>query len=197
MVRKKTLRDYQLVVVPGGFSYGDYLRAGALARFSPVMDALQAYTERKGLILGICNGFQILLEAKLLPGAMQRNKTLKFICRDVYLRVERNDTPFTLLYKKGDVLRVPIAHAEGNYYAPDTVIRAAEDDGQVVFRYTDEHGNATEPANPNGSINNIAGVCSADAAILAMMPHPERASDRLLGSEDGRKLFLSIKKALR
>ncbi len=194
---KKTLKQYQLIVVPGGFSYGDYLRAGALARFSPVMDALRAYSENNGLVLGICNGFQILLEASMLPGSMQKNKTLKFICRDVHVRVERNNMPFTMLYKKGDVLRIPIAHAEGNYYAPEQTLKTLEGNDQVVFRYVDEKGRVSEDANPNGSVYGIAGLCNAGGNILAMMPHPERASDKLLGSEDGRKLFLSIKKALK
>ncbi len=192
----RTLRQYQLIVVPGGFSYGDYLRAGALARFSPVMEALRAYTDKQGLVLGICNGFQILLEAMMLPGAMQRNNSLKFICRDVHIRVERNDTPFTLLYKRGDVLTIPIAHAEGNYYGSEQTLASLEQNRQVVFRYTDAGGRATAHANPNGSLNNIAGLCSTAGNILAMMPHPERASDRVLGSDDGKKIFLSIKKAL-
>ncbi len=194
---RKTLRDYQIVLVPGGFSYGDYLRAGALARFSPVMEALREYADRGGLVLGICNGFQVLLEASMLPGAMQKNKTLRFICREIHVRVERSDTPFTLLYRKGEVLSIPIAHAEGNYYASDETLRHIEDNGQVVFRYVDEKGGVTAAANPNGSVNSIAGLCSAGRNILAMMPHPERAADRLLGSEDGTRLFLSIKKALR
>ncbi|MGC8579193.1 MAG: phosphoribosylformylglycinamidine synthase subunit PurQ [bacterium] len=193
---RKSLKDYQLVVIPGGFSYGDYLRAGALARFSPIMETIKRYIEKKGLVLGICNGFQILLEAMILPGAMLRNTTLKFICRDVYIRVERTDTPFTSLYKKGEVIRIPIAHAEGNYYGNSQTIDQIERKKQVVFRYVDEHGNPTEYSNPNGSINNIAGICNADGNVLAMMPHPERASEMLLGSEDGKRIFVSIKKAL-
>ncbi len=192
----KTLRNYQLIVIPGGFSYGDYLRAGALARFSPVMEALKKYTEEKGLVLGICNGFQILLEAMMLPGAMQRNNTLKFICRDVYIRVERTDTPFTLLYKKGEVLRIPIAHADGNYYGSEQTLASLEKNKQIVFRYVDTTGKATVQSNPNGSLSNIAGLCNSPANILAMMPHPERASEGILGSDEGRKIFLSIKKAL-
>ena len=194
---KRSLRGYQLVLIPGGFSYGDYLRAGALARFSPVMEALRDYSDRGGMVLGICNGFQILLEASMLPGAMQKNKTLRFICRDVTVRVERNDTPFTLLYRKGEVLRIPIAHADGNYYASRESLRHIEEDDRVVFRYVDRMGRPTQEANPNGSVNDIAGMCNAGGNILAMMPHPERASDKLLGSDDGRKLFLSIKKALK
>jgi len=193
---KKTLKRYQLIVIPGGFSYGDYLRAGALARFSPVMDALKAYIYNGGLVLGICNGFQILLEASVLPGAMQKNKTLRFICRDVYIRVEKNDTPFTLLYKKGDVLKIPVAHAEGSYYAPEQTVKNIENNKQVVFRYAGEGNKAAREANPNGSVNNIAGISNLHGNILAMMPHPERASDKLLGSDDGKKIFLSIKKAL-
>lgn len=193
---ERSLSGYQLILIPGGFSYGDYLRAGALARFSPAMDALKNYSEKGGLVLGICNGFQILLEASILPGAMQKNKTLKFICRDVHIRVERNDTPFTMFYKKGEVLRIPIAHAEGNFYASEQSLKHIEDDGQVVFRYVDEKGRVTEEANPNGSLNGIAGMCNTNSNILAMMPHPERAADRLLGSEDGKRIFMSIKKAL-
>lgn len=193
---KKTLKRYQLIVIPGGFSYGDYLRAGALARFSPVMDALRTYIYNGGLVLGICNGFQILLEASALPGAMQKNKTLRFICRDVYIRVEKNDTPFTLLYKKGDILKIPIAHAEGSYYAPDQTLKSIKNNKQVVFRYVGEGNKAVREANPNGSVNNIAGISNLQGNILAMMPHPERASDKLLGSDDGKKIFLSIKKAL-
>lgn len=192
----KTLRKYQLIVIPGGFSYGDYLRAGALARFSPVMEALREYTEKKGLVLGICNGFQILLEAMMLPGAMQRNNTLKFICKDVQVRVERNDTPFTLLYKKGDRIQIPIAHAQGNYYGSEQTLASLEEQNQIVFRYCDASGNTTEQSNPNGSLHNIAGLCNSEATILAMMPHPERASDSTLGNDEGRKIFLSIKKAL-
>jgi phosphoribosylformylglycinamidine synthase len=193
---KKTLKGYQLIIIPGGFSYGDYLRAGALARFSPVMDALKQYIDNRGLVLGICNGFQILLEARLLPGAMLKNNTLKFICKDVYIKVERNDTPFTFLYKRGDIIKLPIAHAEGNYYATKQVLDTVEEHNQIVFRYVDKSGNPTIEANPNGSINNIAGICSLDGNILAMMPHPERASEPILGSDDGKKIFLSIKKAL-
>ncbi len=193
---RKALKNYQLIVIPGGFSYGDYLRAGALARFSPVMEALKDYTDNKGLVLGICNGFQILLEAMMLPGAMQKNNTLKFICRDVYIRVERNDTPFTLIYKKGDIIKIPIAHAEGNYYGPEQTIQSLEENKQVVFRYVDKMGNTTEQSNPNGSINNIAGICNNAVNILAMMPHPERASEGILGSDDSKGIFLSIKKAL-
>ncbi len=193
---KRSLGKYQLILIPGGFSYGDYLRAGALARFSPVMDALKVYSEKGGLVLGICNGFQILLEASMLPGAMQKNKTLKFICRDVTIRVERNDTPFTLFYKKGEVLRIPIAHADGNYYASEESLKRLEDNDQVVFRYVDEKGRNTEESNPNGSLNGIAGICNTAGTILAMMPHPERSADKLLGSEDGKRIFLSIKKAL-
>ncbi len=193
---RKTLKNYQLIVIPGGFSYGDYLRAGALARFSPVMEALKDYIENKGLVLGICNGFQILLEAMMLPGAMQKNNTLKFICRDVYIRVERNDTPFTLLYKRGDIIKIPIAHAEGNYYGSEQTLKSLEENKQVVFRYVDKTGTTTEQSNPNGSMNNIAGICNNGVNILAMMPHPERASDSILGKDDGKGIFLSIKKAL-
>lgn len=192
----KSLHHYQLIVIPGGFSYGDYLRAGALARFSPIMDALRSYVDRGGLVIGICNGFQILLESLMLPGAMQRNKTLKFVCDDAFIRIERDDTAFTMLYKKGDILKIPIAHAEGNYYAPPDLLDRIEHKKQIILRYVDQNGKRSEPSNPNGSINAIAGLCNDKGNILGMMPHPERASDGLIGSEDGKRIFLSIKKAL-
>lgn len=194
---QRSIDNYKLIVIPGGFSYGDYLRAGALARFSPIMESLKEYIEKKGLVLGICNGFQILLEAMILPGAMLRNNTLRFICRDVYIRVERIDTPFTLLYKRGEVIKMPIAHAQGNYYANDQTIESIEKNKQIVFRYVNENGKLTQSSNPNGSTNNIAGICNIEGNVFAMMPHPERACEKLLGSEDGKKLFLSIHKALK
>lgn len=186
------LTRFDCVILPGGFSYGDYLRVGAVARFSPVMDAVVKYAEAGGLVLGICNGFQILLEAGLLPGAMQKNDRLAFRCHWTTLRVESNDTPFSNACSPGQVLRIPIAHYEGNYYADASVLSGLETRGQVVFRYADPDGTVTPAANPNGSVNNIAGITNAGGNVLGMMPHPERASEACLGSVDGRLVFESI-----
>jgi phosphoribosylformylglycinamidine synthase subunit PurQ / glutaminase len=180
------------VVLPGGFSYGDYLRSGAIARFSPLMQEVKAFARRGGRLLGICNGFQILLELGLLPGAMLRNKNLKFLCQHVHIRVENARTDFTRAARKGQVLRIPIAHFDGNYYAPPRMLRDLETSGQVVFRYCDADGNVTPEANVNGSMNNIAGIRNAAGNVLGLMPHPERASEALLGSEDGRTIFESL-----
>ncbi len=183
------LKGSDVVVLPGGFSYGDYLRTGAIARFSPIMVAVKEFAEAGGPVLGICNGLQILQEAGQLPGAMLRNRGLKFICREVTVRVETIDTPFTSLCHKGQVLRVPIAHNEGNFYAdPATLERLVEND-QIVFRYCDAEGQITDEANPNGSLLNIAGVCNETRNVVGLMPHPERASEPLLGSSDGRLIF--------
>jgi phosphoribosylformylglycinamidine synthase len=177
-----------LVVIPGGFSYGDYLRTGALAANSPIMDAVRRHAAHGGLTLGICNGFQILVESGLLPGALLRNASLKFLCRTVGIRVERTDTPFTARYAAGQLLRMPIAHADGSYWAdPDTLSRL-RDQGQIVFRYAPLEDGV---ANPNGSIDAIAGVCNDGRNVLGMMPHPERASEPALGGSDGRALFES------
>ncbi|MDI3481735.1 MAG: phosphoribosylformylglycinamidine synthase subunit PurQ / glutaminase [Tepidanaerobacteraceae bacterium] len=184
--------DFDLIVLPGGFSYGDYLRAGAIARFSPAMDSVLKAAEAGRLIIGICNGFQILLEAKLLPGAMKVNKDLKFHCHDVFLRVDNVETPFTGLYKKGEVIRLPIAHGAGNYYADAQTIEKLEAENRIVFRYCDRSGNVSDAANPNGSVKNIAGIINKQGNILGMMPHPERASEDILGSVDGKRLFKSI-----
>ncbi|HEY3353402.1 MAG TPA: phosphoribosylformylglycinamidine synthase subunit PurQ [Polyangia bacterium] len=175
------------VGVPGGFSYGDYLRAGAMAAHSPIMPAVKEFAERGGPTLGICNGFQILCEAGLLPGALTRNISLKFECRDVHLRVEGAPTPFTHALPAGRILRLPIAHAEGRYVHPDPA--ALDAAGQVVFRYVDAAGGATEAANPNGSLANIAGVANARGNVVGLMPHPERASEAILGGTDGKALF--------
>ncbi|GAV26237.1 phosphoribosylformylglycinamidine synthase subunit PurQ [Carboxydothermus islandicus] len=184
--------DVDCIVLPGGFSYGDYLRAGAIARFSPVMKKVVEFSEAGGLVIGICNGFQILLEAGLLPGAMLRNKSINFRCHDVYLRVENNETPFTNKALKGQVLKIPIAHGEGNYYCePDTLKRLIAN-GQVVFRYCNSRGEVTEDANPNGSLYNIAGIINEKGNVLGMMPHPERCSEKILGGEDGRVIWESI-----
>jgi phosphoribosylformylglycinamidine synthase len=185
----ETVQGCDLVVLPGGFSYGDYLRAGALAALSPVMAAVKRHAEAGGLVLGICNGFQVLLEAGLLPGAMRRNANLRFQCKDVYLKVERNDLPFTRNLRVGQVLRLPIAHGEGNYEDTAEALDRLETAGQVVFRYCTPEGEVTAEANPNGAARNIAGICNARGNVLALMPHPERCSDSLLGNTDGLALF--------
>jgi len=186
------LSRFDCIVLPGGFSYGDYLRPGAIARFAKTMDALSEFVERGGLVIGICNGFQILLEAGLLPGAMLRNRSLRFICKYVHLRVENEKTPFTNLYRSGQVVRMPIAHGDGNYYCDEDTLAELESKGQIVFRYCDELGNITDDANPNGSIANIAGICNEQKNVLGMMPHPERCSETILGSSDGLLLWKSI-----
>ncbi len=186
------LDPYDLIVIPGGFSYGDYLRSGGLARFAPAMNSVQAAALRGVPILGVCNGFQILLEAGLLPGAMLRNDSLEFRHEWVRLRTERTDTAFTGSCEPGQILRMPIAHGEGNYFAqPDTIARL-EGEGRVLFRYCDEDGEVTARANPNGSINNIAGILNEASNVLGMMPHPERASEALLGGEDGTFIWNSL-----
>jgi phosphoribosylformylglycinamidine synthase I len=190
--KEHDLKGVDCVVLPGGFSYGDYLRSGAIARFSPLMKELKAFAREGGLVLGICNGFQVLLELGLLPGAMLRNKDLKFLCQHVHIRVENADTAFTRAAGKGQVLRIPIAHFDGNYYAPPRTLADVERHGQVVFRYCDAAGQLTESANVNGSLNSIAGLMNKAGNVLGLMPHPERASESLLGSEDGRILFDSL-----
>jgi len=193
---EKNLKGYDCVILPGGFSYGDYLRTGSIARFSPLIEALPEFIAEGGLVMGICNGFQILLEAGFLPGAMLVNKNLKFICRYVNLRVENNQTPFTAGFEPGQVIRLPIAHYSGNYYAfPDT-LEELKKNNQVVLRYCNEKGEITEDANPNGSLNNIAGIVDKDCRVFGLMPHPERAVEPLLGSTDGLKIFQSIIKSL-
>ena len=186
------LQGVDCVVLPGGFSYGDYLRSGAIARFSPLMQEVKAFARKGGHVLGICNGFQILLELGLLPGAMIRNKNLKFLCQHVHVRIENEKTDFTRAGRKGQVLRIPIAHFDGNYYAPARVLKDIERRRQVVFRYCDAKGNVTEEANVNGSLGNIAGIRNREGNVLGLMPHPERASEALLGSEDGRTIFESL-----
>ena len=186
------LQGVDCVVLPGGFSYGDYLRSGAIARFSPLMQEVKAFARKGGHVLGICNGFQILLELGLLPGAMIRNKNLKFLCQHVHVRIENEKTDFTRAGRKGQVLRIPIAHFDGNYYAPARVLKDIERRRQVVFRYCDAKGNITEEANVNGSLGNIAGIRNREGNVLGLMPHPERASEALLGSEDGRTIFESL-----
>jgi len=191
------LRCYDAVVLPGGFSYGDYLRAGALARFSPVMKAIKQFAADGKFVFGICNGFQILCEAGLLPGVLMRNSNLHFICKHVNLRVENPDTPFTAALDPDKILSMPIAHAEGNYTCDDETFHELEENGQIVFRYCDEKGEITDEANPNGARSNIAGICNLDRNVLGMMPHPERACEELLGSNDGRDIFRSLAHAIR
>lgn len=186
------LRGVDCVVLPGGFSYGDYLRSGAIAKFSPLMQEVGEFASRGGYVLGICNGFQILLELGLLPGAMLRNKNLKFLCQFVYIRVENDQTAFTCKSKKGLVLKIPIAHFDGNYYAPPETLRVLKKQRQIVFRYCDEKGRASEASNVNGSLDNIAGLINRNGNVLGLMPHPERASESFLGSLDGRIIFKSM-----
>jgi phosphoribosylformylglycinamidine synthase I len=190
--RDTDLSAYDAVIIPGGFSYGDYLRAGALARFSPVMNSVKEFAARGRLVLGICNGFQILCEAGLLPGALIRNRDLHFICEHVNVRVETTETPFTNQLKAGDVLRIPIAHAEGNYVCDDATYDKLNREDLIVLRYCDERGETSLESNPNGSRDNIAGICNRERNVLGLMPHPERACEDLLGSTDGRDIFRSL-----
>ncbi len=193
---ERNLANPDLVILPGGFSYGDYLRSGAMARFSPAMDSVADFAAKGGAVLGICNGFQILCEAGLLPGAMLRNAGLRFVCKDVFLRVETKRTPFTLVLDKTEVLRLPIAHGDGNWTAdPETFREMAERD-QIVFRYVDARGDQTPEANPNGSLANVAGICNVAGNVVGLMPHPERCSEEVLGNTDGAKLFRSFATAL-
>ncbi|MCF4164343.1 phosphoribosylformylglycinamidine synthase subunit PurQ [Zavarzinia compransoris] len=185
-----------LVVLPGGFSHGDYLRCGAMAALSPIMDAVKAHAARGGYVLGVCNGFQILAEARLVPGVLMRNASLRFVCRDVHLKVEATDTAFTGGFKPGQVVRVPVAHAEGNYFTDDETLNRIEGEGQVAFRYCDADGAVTEAASPNGSARNIAGVFNAGRNVLGMMPHPENMTEDVVGGTDGAILFDSLAKAL-
>jgi phosphoribosylformylglycinamidine synthase len=189
------LKGADVIVLPGGFAHGDYLRTGAIARFSPIMPAIQAFARQGGPVLGICNGFQVLLEAGLLPGAMLRNRDLKFHCEQVTVRVEQTDTPFTRSCAEGQVLRLPIAHGEGNYFADVDLAASLEANRQVVFRYVDTGGEATDEGNPNGSLHNIAGVCNAARNVVGLMPHPERASEPWMGSDDGRIVLESVVRA--
>jgi len=190
--RETNLSSFDAVIIPGGFSYGDYLRPGALARFSPVMDSVKKFAASGRFVLGICNGFQILCEAGLLPGALIRNRDLHFICEHIYVRVETSDTPFTNEMQKGSVRRIPIAHAEGNYVCDDQTFDELRRDDRIVVRYCDRQGEITAAANPNGSRDNIAGICNSERNVLGLMPHPERACEDLLGSSDGRDIFRSL-----
>lgn len=190
------LSSFDAVIVPGGFSYGDYLRAGALARFSPVMESVKKFAADGKFVFGICNGFQILCESGLLPGALRRNAGLNFVCKHVNLKVENQNTPFTSAVDTGRTLSMPIAHAEGNYTCDDETYNSMEENGQIVFRYADANGEIVDAANPNGSRSNIAGICNQDRNVLGMMPHPERACEELLGSNDGRDIFRSLTNAI-
>ncbi|MDA8187314.1 MAG: phosphoribosylformylglycinamidine synthase subunit PurQ [Dehalococcoidales bacterium] len=190
--QETSLNKFDCLILPGGFSYGDHLRGGAIARFSPVMPAIERFAREGGLVLGICNGFQILSEAGLLPGALLRNNVLEFRCQWVNLRVENSDTPFTSTYQVGQVLRMPIAHGQGRYFAAPETLDRLEANGQVLFRYCSPDGELTEGSNPNGSLNSIAGICNEGRNVFALMPHPERCSERELGGVDGLRIFESL-----
>ncbi len=190
--KESDLKGADVIVLPGGFSYGDYLRCGAISRFSSIMKEVVRHAERGGHVIGICNGFQILTESGLLPGALLRNESLKFVCRDVHLRVENNTTAFTREYAAGQVMRIPVAHGEGNFYTDKDTLKEIEDNNQVVFRYTDADGVITPEANPNGSLANIAGIVNRQGNVLGMMPHPERGMEGILGSTDGVGVFASL-----
>jgi phosphoribosylformylglycinamidine synthase subunit PurQ / glutaminase len=194
--KETSLGGIDAVVLPGGFSYGDYLRCGAIARFSPIMKSILSAAWEGMPIIGICNGFQILCEAGLLPGALLRNESLHFVCRPVYLKVENRDTPFTSEVAEGKIIRMPVAHGEGAFFADPETVATIEANGRVVFRYVDQLGQQTQTANPNGSLNNIAGICNEAGNVVGMMPHPDRAWDKKLGSEDGKLLFASMINAI-
>lgn len=184
--------DIDCIIIPGGFSFGDYLRCGAIARFSNIMSEVIKFANQGKLVIGICNGFQILTETGLLPGALLRNQSLSFICKDVFLKVKNNSSPFTSKLNKGEILRIPIAHGEGNYYIDNDGYKELQDNNQIAFQYCDINGNVTDEANPNGSLHNIAGIVNKKGNVLGMMPHPERYSDRILGYDDGLRIFKSI-----
>jgi phosphoribosylformylglycinamidine synthase len=195
--KETRVEGFDCLILPGGFSYGDYLRTGAIARFSPIMRAVSSFAARGGLVIGICNGFQILLESNLLPGAMMKNKNLRFICKFVNIRVENNGTPFTNLCQIGQVLKIPIAHIDGSYYADHEIIRSLKENNQIIFRYCNEEGGLTQESNPNGSKDFIAGIRNRQGNVLGLMPHPERASESILGSEDGRLIFESVVRTMK
>jgi phosphoribosylformylglycinamidine synthase subunit PurQ / glutaminase len=190
--KDRDIKGCDFIVVPGGFSYGDYLRSGAIARFSPIMEEVVAHANRGGYVFGVCNGFQILCESKLLPGTLQHNISQQFICENVYLKTESTNSILTRAIEKGEVLKIPIAHGEGNYFGPSDLIKSLNDSDQVLFRYCDVNGNINAESNPNGSLENIAGICNVGRNVFGMMPHPERAADPELGNVDGRKMFESI-----
>jgi len=190
--KDNNLDDIDLLIIPGGFSYGDYLRSGAIARFSPIMQEVVRYAEQGRPVMGICNGFQILLESGLLPGAMLHNEKLRFVCKNVFIRVENNQTIFTNGLQTGDVLDIPVSHGEGNYFIDDDGLKVLQDQDRIVFRYCNEQGEITPDANFNGSVDSIAGICNSGGNVLGMMPHPERAVEEILGSTDGKKLFEAL-----
>lgn len=190
--KEKTLPDVDCIILPGGFSYGDYLRCGAIARFSPVMQAVIEFANNGGYVFGICNGFQILCEAHLLPGVLLRNANQKFICKNIYLKTLTNNSALTADFDLNQALKIPIAHAEGRYYADEATLKNLVDNDQILFKYCDEKGNYTEGANPNGTTMDIAGICNAKRNVFGMMPHPERASESVLGNADGRLMFQSL-----
>ena len=194
--KDRRLNDFDCIILPGGFSYGDYLRTGAIARFSPIMKQVSDFVQEGGLVVGICNGFQILLEAGLLPGAMLRNKNLHFICKCVYVKTENKESPFTNLCSKSQILKIPIAHNEGNYYIDNDGLKNLEKNEQIVFRYCSPDGDVHKEFNPNGALGNIAGIINREGNVLGMMPHPERSSETELGSTDGSIIFESIVKWL-
>ena len=194
--QSRDLAHCDAIILPGGFAFGDYLRTGAIARFSPVMKSVEKFANSGGMVLGICNGFQILLEAGLLPGAMMRNSGLRFICRQVHIRVEQTDTPFTNAARKGQILKIPIAHSDGNYNCDEATLAELERNRQVIFRYTTPAGSEDAAGNPNGSMNNIAGICNRERNVAGLMPHPERAVESVLGSADGLIIFESMIEAL-
>jgi len=190
--KQSSLENCDVIILPGGFSYGDYLRTGAIARFSPIMNEVISFANKGGYVLGICNGFQILLEAGLLPGIMIRNESLNFVCKDIYLKTENKETIFTKEINGKIALKVPIAHGEGNYFADEITLKELEDNNQIVFRYSERDGSITRTSNPNGSIRNIAGIINKSGNVLGMMPHPERSSDSVLGKTDGSLIFKSL-----
>lgn len=190
------LSDIDFLIVPGGFSYGDYLRSGAIARFSPIMQEVVKFAEKGGPVMGICNGFQILLESGLLPGAMMHNQDLRFVCKNVFIRCESTDSLFTGSLEKGQVFDIPVSHGEGNYFIEEEGLKSLQDNDQVLFRYSDAEGNLTDASNFNGSVDHIAGICNEGRNVLGMMPHPERAMEEILGSEDGKPIFESVLNAL-
>jgi phosphoribosylformylglycinamidine synthase len=193
--KEKAFNSFDVIVLPGGFSYGDYLRTGAIARFSPIMEKVNEFAEKGGIVLGICNGFQILLESGMLPGTMQVNESLKFVCKDIYLKVVNNDTPFTRAIKS-DTIKIPIKHGEGNYFADTKTVAELEKNGQIVFRYSSKDGKVSNEHNPNGSISNIAGIIKKRQNVMGMMPHPENACDPVLRKTDGQYIFKSIVESL-
>ncbi len=195
--KQDSVEGFDAIILPGGFSYGDYLRTGALARFSPVMQAVKNFADQGGLVIGICNGFQILCETGLLPGVLLRNRDLKFICEHVFVKVANTNSPYSSAYKSEQVLRIPVAHGDGNYFCDPETLAELEHENRILFRYCEDDGTVTEAANINGSLNNIAGICNKQGNVLGLMPHPERAAEDALGSHDGLALFTSMTNALR